>query len=421
MMGSGRVFAAVRQMMMAALLMVCLSMEARGDPAETVGVSWEGRGRAGGGVAGLEGFAAAFSNPGSLGFSPGIAASAGVVLVSSHLAHEPSGQGGGMVELGVQLPVFDHPRYPIWMGMGLLTPLTGFYEIDLRPVEEPTYVSFHSRERRLSFATALGARVLPWLSVGAGVEMLPTVEALVSLDLANADGANRLDVDVGYRVTPSIGVAVRIRDDVKLGMSWRGQSHTDLRLPVAVDAEGIVLQAQILARTYFTPHRISVGAEWAFLKSLAVELAGSWLKFSSMPSPSASVALYDKAGEDTLGAVPPDPAMRDSVALSLSVRYRGPVDFSAGYGFVSSLMEHQSGRTNLLDSHRHTLAAGAKVPLYRQSRAPTSASVWASLSGTWLQPRWFYKDEILVGNPGYPFLEAGGFRVTGSLGLELTY
>lgn len=406
-------------MLQLGFLLVAFSASA--DPAETLGISWEGRGSAGAAAAGVDTYAAAFYNPANLGYSPSITADAGFLVAWDGLTSDQGNNGGSYLELGVQLPVLLHKSHPIWMGLGLLTPTTGFYDIDLSPVGQPTYLPFNSRERRLSFAAALGARLFPWLSIGLGAQMLPDVTAKVSLDLAQATGDNDVSVRVGYRLTPTAGVSIRPIPALKVGLSYRGAIDTRLDLPVDVVAEGIVLEALVSSRTYFVPHRITLGAEWTFSKQLRLEVDGQWSKYSDMDSPSPSVALYDSEGTDTLGAIPPGPFTRDTVSVASALRYRGPLELVAAYSFVPSVVEKQSGPTNYLDCDRHTLALGGRVPLVRGKGIPSGLFLWATVQGSWMVQRTFYKDELLVDNPGYPSIEAGGWRASASLGIELVY
>ena len=397
---------------------------ASADPGDTLGLSWQGRGGAGAAAAGVKNFAAAYYNPANLGFAAGPGGSISFLQVISEL--EPSKAGaseGGFIEAGVLLPLLAMDGVaPVWMGLAVLTPATGFYEIDLYDDVEPAYPLFSSRERRLLLSAAAGTKLFDFLALGAGFEMLPTVKTDVNLDLADPEGHNELHVVVGYRLSPTAGLTLHPMDQLKIGLSYRGENRTWLDLPVEVQAGGIHLEALVNAQVYYVPHRVNAGVEWAFSHELAVEADLSWHHFTGFSHPAAEVSLLDNEGADTLGSTVSPVSFNDVFTPSVAVRYKPTFgEFTAGYRYFPSLVDDQTGITNVLHSDHHTIATGGRLTLAEGEGRPARFLLAYSAFVDYMPKTRVFKEEILVGNPGYPSLVYGGARYGFSLGLEVEY
>lgn len=408
--------------LVAALLLA--SPLASADPGDTLGLSWQGRGGAGAAAAGVENFSAAYYNPANLAFATSPGGSVSFLQVISELEPGKAGASeGGFIEAGVLLPLLDTAGLPpVWLGLGILTPATGFYEIDLYDDVEPAYPLFSSRERRLLLAAAAGTTLFDVLAVGAGFEMLPTVKTDVNLDLADPEGHNELHVVVGYRLSPTAGLTLHPMNQLKIGLSYRGENRTWLDLPVEVQAGGIHLEALVNAEVFYVPHRVSAGVEWAILDDLAVEVDLSWHHFSDFPPPAAEVSLLDDEGADTLGSTVLPTGFNDVLTPSVAVRYEPAFgQFTAGYRYFPSPLDKQAGVTNLLHNDHHTIATGGRFCLAEGSGRPGRFLLAYSAFVDYIPKTRVFKEEILVGNPGYPSLVYGGARYGLSLGLEVEY
>ena len=422
---------------LAALLF--LPAAVRADPAETLGLGFDGRSAAGAAAASDSGeWSAVFYNPANLGLvRQPMASAAGSMLFSSLTPDSAESTQGGFAEGGFVVPVWPFGNLPVYAGMGLLMPASGFYEIDVYPVETPSYGLYNSRERRLSLSAGLGARISSWLALGASVQMLPTVGADVDLDLANATGPNTLKVHVEYRLNPIVGVALTPVRDWKFALVWRGANKTWLDLPVKVDAEGINLEARIQADTFFVPHRVTLGARWRPLSNLFAEVDVSWHHYAQMTHPSASVQLMGSEGQDTLGTRPPESTAHDIVAGSVAAGWQGPLDVTLGYRFFPNPFDKATTRANLLSGNEHLFTLGARVPLVRKMldsmpadpngesevEIPPGPGIWfnATLFATYISENHQYKELFQPENPGFPSIQSGGLRYGFSLGVEARY
>jgi hypothetical protein len=396
--------------------------QALADPVETFGFSWSGRGTAGNCTAGVSAVAAAWYNPAL------VARGSTSVLLGASWGHSEltpaaaSPPDTSFLELGAALPIIDvEPVPPVWLGITAMTPPTSLYDIDLPDDEDAQFLLLDSRERRLSLSAALATSLFNVFYLGVGVEMLPTVDGAVQADLANPLGTNELQVDVGYRLSPTMGLVIDFFEFFRLGLSYRGQSKTRIHIPVDVTADGLQLSASVLARTYFVPARFSTGLELYLTDGFLVETDVTWSRYSSFvhPSPSVTVSAQGIGSETTI------PGLKDIVSPGASVKYSDPYwqlyDLALGYRYSPSPTPAQTGRNNLLATNSHTLALGARVRLYSAGITPNALYLTGDFSWSRLTQRVDYKEEILAGNPGYPSIAYGGYRVSGGIGLEMEY
>jgi len=408
---------------LAASIILLLSRQALADPADTIGLTWAGRGGAGTLTASASGAAAAYYNPAGLALSGNPGFFVGALYVYSGLNPEKArASEGAFIEAGLHMPIVRAGKFPdIWFGLCAMTPPTSLYSLNLYDDEEPVFVLLSSRERRLSLSAALALELFDIISLGVGFELMPTVEGRVDLDLANKQGHNSLHVDVGYRLSPTAGITVKPHDSVRIGISYRGENRADVDIPVDVKAEGIELSARVLAQTFYVPHKLSGGVEWAFAEEFAAAADLSWYMFSRFVHPSPEVALYDSQGNDTLGATVSAPAFSDVVSPALALKYRGVFDAAIGYRYMPAAIDEQPGRTNLLDNDRHLFTLGARVNFSFEDSNPVSLAITADFFVAYFPSRIHYKEELLPDNAGYPSLEFGGYRLGGGLGVELGY
>jgi len=406
------------------ILLAVVSGSAGADPADTIGIGHHARAGAGAVTASASGMAAAYYNPGALADTSSSASfGLSAVQVLSELSPGAADAGGGsFLEVGGALPLLNREGVPpIWLGVAALMPSSGFYEMRLQDDTARIFPLYSSRERRLSLSAAVGARVFDALSLGVGIQMLPTVRADVALDLSDSTGNHALDVDVGYTLSPTAGILVHPISDLSVGLAWHGENHTWLDLPVDVSAGGVALDALVTTQTYYVPHRLSLGIEWRLHPKLAVEADAAWQHFSGFSAGAPEVSLYAAGGKDILGVRNTDPGFSDTVTPSLAVTLRGPVELSAGYRYSPSPIPEQSGDTNLLGGDAHTVAAGTRVVLSESEAAPRRLLLDAACFLTWLPEQRDYKDRPLVGNPGYPNVAYGGTRIGLGVGLEVEY
>ncbi len=393
-------------------------LPATADPADTVGISSEARGTALSCVASGTSGGMAFYNPAGLTGEDGLAIAVSGGHVWSMLAEQTTA-GGSFAELAVRLPLFvagGVPRFSV--GLAAQMPTDSIYRIRMVDDEDPLYPLYSPRERRLAMAGGFSIRPWDWIAVGTGLELLPQVSGRVVLDLADPGGRNEMHVVAGYRLRPLAGLRIEPLPWMKLGLSWRVENSTDLEIPAEVTAEGLVLSARVTAQAYYVPHTLSAGIAAAATNDLWFEAGLSWYRYGTFPEPSPDADLFDTSGTDSLGDTAATSTFHDVVSPALSVRWNGPIVLSGGYRFAPAALERQTGKTNLLDADRHTASLGAAVPVVSYPGLG-ALLLTADAAFSYLPERIHYKEEVLVGNPGYPSIRSGGWRMAATLGFEI--
>jgi hypothetical protein len=407
-----------------ALVLSITTGPAAADPADTIGVSWSGRATSGACTAGVDGPAAALYNPALIGGS-GAGFFVGALFLHNSLDPKIGGSDTlqAFAEMGASIPLADFgDGGDLWLGITALTPVDSLYDINLTDDEHPSFLVFGTRERRLSLSAAIAWNIWGLFGIGAGFQLLPTVSGAVQADLADPLGKNELNVDVGYRLSPTAGLLFHVHPDIRIGLNYRGENRTRIDLPVDVQAEGLEISASVAAQTYYVPHRLSMGIEALLPLGLAAEVDLGWLHYADFPRPAPTVAVFDDTGSDSLGGTTDPLDLVDVFSPSASLKFAGPFDAALGYRFVPAATKSQSGRYNVLDNNRHQISCGGRVAIPGITGIGISALyVTADFSATLLQPRRDEKKLLIFGNPGYPSIQYSGFRISSGLGLEVSY
>ncbi len=406
-------------------LLAPLQLEA--DPLDTYGLTSRVRSMGGAAAATSSALAAVLYNPAAMTAGDGPALGLGLLTAVNRLT--PTGSNGTRAptvayELSLASPIPLGPgswRRRLHLGLALLLPHDHIYDIDMPSVDAPAWVGVGSSSRRLVLGASLAVRILDSLSLGAGITLLPIVTGRVDLDLTDSEGHDDVRVDVDPRFRPTVGILYEPRPGWRVGLAFRMGNHANIDLPVDVQASGIDLAARVYGPADWTPSVLSLGAELPVWQDrLTLTLQADWRRTSAYRHLSADVALYDGDGKDGLGAHVPGAGFRDSAAGRLGMEWHlGPVDLRAGYAFVSRAATAQTGRTNLLDAHRHhaTLGAGGGAAPPPRGGAPHSGAQGAPVHahhGAVTQ-----KAILDPQNPGYPTLEHGGQVWVIGAGIEL--
>ncbi len=244
-----------------------------------------------------------------------------------------------------------------------------------------TTSSFYADEREALFSNSLrpemyGDRLTAIsLSFGAGFRVLPTLSigAGLSLSLANAatsstyvrDSANYdsllLNNDVGVRVdvSPTAGIAwrptpqVRIAGAVQSPESFKLDTTITATLPSGVESGTTRREVHD-----YMPWRATLGAEVDVLtvRRYRMALAAS-VKYAAWSN-------YEDRHGDPPSVYGGDLAWKDTLTVSAGVRHRyGPVRGFVDWQYAPSPVPAQVGRSNYVDNDRLGVAAGGDVEL----------------------------------------------------------
>lgn len=379
-------------------------------------------------TAGVDREVAAHYNPAGVVGGSRTAVSLGMNRQAAHL--EVDGQElptdpSLLWELGLAVPLPLPPALDgqrLGLGVVAVLPQEGIYRLrqpDDRAIRFPL---LDGAGRRLVLAWALGWQPIPWLRAGAGAALLPNVPGRVLLDLGEDGGVNATAIDIEYDWSLSAGLAVDLPWDLELGFSYRQGQQMTIDLPVQVEVtQAFAISALVTGPAFFTPPMIAGGLAWHSpdrLLRLGLDLA--WYGYSAYQIESPTVALADAAGRP-VRELTVDGSRYDDVLCPRAgaewwlLRW---LALRGGYGYHPTPVPAQRGVTNLLDGDRHVFALGLGVKLPDLgSWAPGPLFVDLHGQVQWMEPVAWEKEEILVGNAGYPTLTGRG--AVSALGLTL--
>ena len=416
----------ILRLVLAILALTGGALSVRADPLETYGLTSRVRALGGAAAATSAAGAAVLYNPAALTAAKGPTLGLGALAVMNRL--EPVGANGTdepafgyEVTLASPIPLGPAWQRRVYLGLALLLPHAHLYDYDVVAVEAPAWVGIGSSSRRLVLGASLGVRVVEQLSVGIGLSLLPVVTGRVDLDLTDSEGSNTTLVDVDPRFRPVAGILYEPVPGWRIGLAYRMGNYANIDLPVHVDASGIELDARVSGPMDWTPSVLSLGAELPVWKDhLTIAVQADWRMTGGYQHISSDVALYDGSGEDGLGAEVPDAGFRDSVAARLGMEWTlNRYSARCGYAFVSRSAPEQSGRSNLLDAHRHQISLGAAADVLQRSgdtpRLTFSLDAQVLALHETLTEKTVYAPE----NPGFPTLRSGGQVWVVGAGMEV--
>ncbi len=257
-----------------------------------------------------ENYFAAFTNPANLAFAQhihfGFGADAiwnrfdiqrvagqsqypSVLPVDNYLAH-----------IGISTPIGGIFRDKLALGIAIHVPLGGPTRLDAHDYRQPQLPLYDTLGDRLALVAGLGYRPWPWLSIGAGVQILTALNGSADIALSVLDHRitqKAMDVELATKAYPILGITLQPRDDWRISAVWRASSEVSYSIPLAVNMLDVgKLNFKIQGIGLWLPDTIVFAAAH---KMGAWNLTGgvAWLRYSTMPAlaPDVSVVVDDAA------------------------------------------------------------------------------------------------------------------------------
>lgn len=271
---------------------------------------------------------------------------------------------------GALLPLSSWTGGRLAFGLGLFHPLLEFTRVDAFDPVRPQLYLYQSLPDKLLLAPAFGFEIAPWLSVGAGLQVLASIAGRADTGVSLGSGRftrRRLGVDLIGESSPTAGVLLSPRPGLRLGVSWRSALDFAYELPVLVAIEELgTLSFELSGTVLYTPHQLSAGAAWRLDERLLLVADLTWAMWSLAPDPSARVTVRlqgEAVGHDELirvDSLPVSLGARDVLVPRLGAEYalRPTVTLRGGYSYRPTPLPTPTGRSNYVDSNAHTLSAG---------------------------------------------------------------
>jgi long-subunit fatty acid transport protein len=297
------------------------------------------------------------------------------------------------------------------------------------PDDDVQWALLTDRTQVLSSHFALAYRILPWLSVGAGLRLLFDVQTLtrgevtdVHLETDPETGrsvvktSTRLgtNAEVFGRVSPIFGLLVTPIDELRLGLGYRHKSYVDdwgdTRLAGIPDLGNLGYTHRFAH--YFEPSQTTLAASVNVSNEVEVSVDLTYARWSEAVSTNHNFFYRDATDGGVWG---------DTLVPALGISWRALPGLSlfGGYRFQKSPLDNFGGPTNLLDNDRHVIGTGLEVGLGETTKLTFALNhvVLVERTETKDYTR-FPSDEAWQENPGYPGYSYGGHVTAGSLGVE---
>lgn len=261
------------------------------------------------------------------------------------------------------------------VGVGVYLPLLRLLAADSVEAQVPQFYRYEALPDKFVVLASLAFEPVDWLSIGAGVQVLASLDGEIDLgvELANRRLVRRqLLVEIFPTAAPVLGVAVRASKGLRFGYCYRGAIQLDYALPGTIDIDDLIrLNLTLEGTVLYTPDTHSLGAAFT-LPSQSTVFTGevSYLRWSDAPDPSPKVAL-DVGGTlvEGLGAgdridissgAPVDLAFSDIFELKVGVEHRPHRAWAlrGGYTWRPSPAPIPDRAFNYIDGDAHLLAAG---------------------------------------------------------------
>lgn len=279
------------------------------------------------------------------------------------------------LHLGALFPLGGRFGNRVAIGVGIYLPLLQLLAADSVEAQVPQFYRYEALPDKFVVLAAVAFEPVDWLSIGAGVQVLASLDGEIGLDveLANRRVARRsLLVEIFPAAAPVIGLAVKPATGWQLGASYRGAIQLDYALPGQITIDQLIsLDLALSGTVLYTPDTYSLGAAYLLPERRLVATAElTWARWSAAPDPSPRVAL-DVGGTlaDGLGAgdrldigngAPVDLAFSDTFEIKAGLEWRPHPAFAAraGYGYRPTPAPVPDRAFNYIDGDAHLLAGG---------------------------------------------------------------
>lgn len=316
---------------------------------------------------------------------------------------------------GLHLHFARHLSKKFAFGLSAYVPVQRLFRLRTIEPSLPTYIMYGNRLQRYAVSAGAGGEVLPGVSIGASVDIMPKVYFSVGLTAdASVQAAQEGDEDLGDLLTgvvvdthevqldvlpgfiPVVGLMLdfgrwtEALEGLKLGATWRGagglnvDAFLDAQVNLHVQEVGsidpidtaIVAQADLSLFDHYIPMKVDFGGSYFIAERVLVALDARWMDWRPMQQ---SLAVVTGA-RVTAPLFQSDDLITDGnpidVVMKSTWSVRGGVDVAIpriekmgifeylaitprlGGGFEQSPLVSQSDASILLDSDRFWITGG---------------------------------------------------------------
>ncbi len=372
---------------------------ARANPADTFGFGSRSVAMGGAVTGKVTDYSANYYNPSGLAFSDSTQLSIGLVGMSSSLeiGDRTSEHGFTSWQAGLIVPgeVLDTP-----IAFGVAAQVAGrrLSRVLTYTEDDERWFLYENRPEQMFLTANLAIRLLDNLSFGAGIAFLTStdgelaitgdvVQPVAGISEYDSQLEHELQADLSASRYPLLGLTWEARDDLDLGLTYRGEGSVHLDVDATINGTvlwgpiEIPIEYALLSKTIqsFVPRQWTLGARYSPIESLDLHAAMRWVEWSAYQSPvSASRAdLEVSPPEGFIVETPelPEPTSQQRARLTsrlvphIGLEYRLPTlsgfatwSGRAGYVYERTPLASDSVPV-LVDSDRHVISVGVGVDL----------------------------------------------------------
>lgn len=278
------------------------------------------------------------------------------------------------LNIGALFPLGHKFGDRVAIGASMYLPLLRLLSASSVDAQVPQFYRYEQQPDKFVFLASAAFEIADWLSVGAGVQVLASLDGQIDLgvELANRRIARRaLLVDIAPRASAVLGALITPNKGLRIGVSWRDDIQLDYALPGNITIDDLVqLDLTLQGTVLYTPQTLSGGVAWEPMAGLTLAADISWLRWSKAPDPSPTVAI-DLSGEileglglgdriDIQNGAPVDLGFRDIIEARLGAEYlpHPQIATRLGYIYRPSPAPVPTGAFNQIDPNAHVLSAG---------------------------------------------------------------
>lgn len=359
-------------------------------------------------------YLATWANPANLGSTKGVHFGIGTHIIwhrfqidrvageSTYPTALPNGLGLG--HIGVSSPIGGIFNNKLGIGIHLHIPMSGPTRIAARDHRTPQLAIYDSIENRLAVIFGFGARPLGWLSFGAGLQLLASLDGRADFALSILDRRftqHSLHIDLFSAVSPIASIAIHPTDATRIAIIYRAESSVRFELPVVVDIEQVgTLRFRVQGEGLYTPDQVELAASHRFNAAWTAFFAATWARWSQLPPMAPKIdldisdVLFAADGTDEKLIVvrnrPVPMGAKDIIVPRVGAQWRPNATVSARLGlrFRPTPLPKADGSANYLDAPAWTLATGLGFVLVdRDQKDRSPLAIDLALGWTQLQRR----------------------------------
>jgi long-chain fatty acid transport protein len=320
-------------------------------------------------------YAAMFYNPAGVAFAEGPTLGAGFVYGSPDLRINGEEQDVDPIrafQVGGSLPL-GSSKYlgRITLGLAVHIPTSTAMTLGAEDPAKPHFVLYSIDPQRTAVYLGGSVRILPSLSIGAGVSILAEAELNLNLSLLSSSFITHHS-PTKYNFDPIFGIKFKPTKSLALAAVYRESKTATLKpeLKIFVGDEQILPTVTIFNQFNYEPREAVVAAMYSFRERLVVEVDVTWMDYSNYQVSTPKYEFEEEVPDwvKTLLSMNnfPDPEFKDIFVPRVGTEFMVNKYFTlrGGYYYQASPVPDQRGITNYVDADKHVISIGGGVKAF---------------------------------------------------------